>query len=310
MKRETVIILAAVLFAAGPAFAQTDPDLPPAPNASPGDPNGNGSGALAVTAGTSAPGTWDSQLNNRPLVLDPGKLEVHGSVPIFTVSEPELNMAGMIVGTTTDTFEGLGLGATYGIMPKLEGGLDYTIPLNPNGSASGVLGLRAAFAAMHTDKMDLAISAALDFDFHDGNDVALQLGGWFRYRINPKISVFTGNPGLPYELGFLGALGNISTNQLALGFGNGQAISLALPVGVGLQATPQIYAFAAINLADFYFTNGPKSVDLLFADFIPLEIGAFYSMNSTLDLGITFSDDLEHAGDYFALALAARYFVK
>jgi hypothetical protein len=312
MKRETVIILAAVLFAAGPAFAQTDPDLPPPPSSNPagGDPNGNGSGALAVTAGTSAPGTWDSQLNNRPLVLDPGKLEVHGAIPVFTISVPEFNMAGMEVGTTTDAFEALGVGATYGIMPKLEGGIDYVIPLHPDGSASGALGLRVAYAAMHTDKMDLALSGSLDFDFRGDSEVALELGAWFRYRINPTISLFTGNPGLPYQLGFLGALGNISANQLVLGFNNSQPIALALPAGIGLQATPQIYVFGALNLADIYFSNGPKTADIIFADFIPIELGAFYSLNSTLDLGITFSDDLEHAGDLYAFTFGGRYFVK
>jgi hypothetical protein len=309
MRRETVWIMAAILAAAAPAFAQTDPDAPPPPNTG-GDPNAGGSGALAVTSSTAPSGSWTTEINNRPLVLDQGKLEVHGDIPIFAYSVPELNMQGMVVGSTTDTAEGLGIGATYGVMPKLEAGIDYAIPLNPNGGIAGALGLRAAYAALHSDKMDLAISASLDFDFRSSTEAALELGAWFRYRINPTISLFTGNPGLPYQLAFLGALGNISANQLVLGFNNGQAVALALPVGVGIQATHQIYAFAALNIADIYFANGPKTVDFLFADFIPLEIGAFYSLNSTLDLGITFSDDLEHAGDFFAFSLGARYFIK
>lgn len=306
MRRETVWILAAALAATAPAFAQGDPDAPPPPNTNAGeDANGGGSGALGVTSSTAPSGAWTSEINARPLVLDPGKLEVHGDVPIFAISA-----AGSDGMSTTDTFEALGVGATYGVAPKIEAGLDYTFPLNPNGSISGVLGLRAAYAALHTDKMDLAISAALDFDFRGDTEVALELGGWFRYRLTPTVSLFTGNPGLPYQLGFLGALGNISSNQLVLGFNNSQALALALPVGVGLQATHQIYAFAALNIADIYFANGPKTVDFLFADFIPIELGAFYSMSSQLDLGITFSDDLEHAGDFFAFTLGARYFIK
>lgn len=303
MKREMVWILGAgLLLAASPAFADGDPD-PGAPAPAPA----SGGGAAAAS------GSWSTDINDRPLVLDPGKLEIHAQLPILAFSEtvPD-GMGGEI--TDTETFELLNLGASYGIAPKIEVGLDYVFLLHPNGDiTSGELGLHGAYAAYHTPKMDLAIAAALNLNyFGDDTEVSLSVGAWFRYRLTPKLSLFTGQPATPYQQDFgLGTLGvGLPTNQLYIGLNDSQPVSLSLPVGVGFQAIPQLFLFASTDIANIYFTNGPKSVDFIFADFIPIALGGYYSVTNQLDLGITFSDDLEHAGDFYAFTFGGRYFIK
>ena len=82
-----------------------------------------------------------------------------------------------------------------------------------------------------------------------------------------------------------------------------------MKVGVGFQATPQIYAFASTTLAGFALSGGGSSV-YIFSDFIPISVGAFYSASDKLDLGAEFSDDLKNAGDFYSIAFTARYWVK
>jgi hypothetical protein len=95
--------------------------------------------------------------------------------------------------------------------------------------------------------------------------------------------------------------------QLQLGLAGGAAIAIELPVGIAFQATPNVYTFASINIANIKIHDTVNA--FMFADFIPIALGGFYSMDK-LDIGAVFSDDLEHAGDHLAFSLTARYFMK
>jgi hypothetical protein len=298
MKRAFVWILGAgLLLSAAPAFADPDPDAPAAldPNAPP----------PAVTA-PAAVGAFPVAIDDRPLVLPMGKFEIHAALNILGYQTVTVSGMPPVAMTSSAAAEALSLGGSYGIADKVEVGADYVAELNPSGS--GVLGLRGAFGAYKSGPLEIALAGDLVFNLQDSNSVGLELGAWVRYHVAPKVSIFTGNPGLPASLGGISTFAAPPEGyQLSLGFNNNGAIGLDLPVGVGLQATPNVYAFLATDIAHFGFSNSSNA--FLFADFIPLGIGAFYSMPQ-LDIGITFADDLKDAGDFYVINLVGRFFIK
>jgi hypothetical protein len=303
MKRVNVATLAGVLlFIGGNAFAQVeDPAAPPPP------PDGT------TPAATTTDSAWPLAINDRPLTLATGKFEIHGGLPIATTSTA--NAMGM---TSSSTSESLAIGATYGVAPKIEVGADYAFRINPDASAKGFLDFHAGYMALHSGKLDVSFVAGLSMLFVDTVDTmgmattntyaSIQVGAAVRYQLAPKISIFTGNPGTPNGLpGFLTFVFPPIAYQLSFGINNSGPAYLALPVGVGLQATPNIYLFAATNIATIKIANASNSV--IFSDAIPLAVGGFYSMPK-LDVGVQISDDLKNAGDLYILQLMARYYLK
>ena len=310
MNKPNVWLLGAVLLSASVVLAQ------PAGGPEPG--TGEGSGSAAAPA---AGGPVPLAINDRSLVLDKGMLEVHGGIPIATSTTPGV----MGMASTSSTTESLAVGGNYGVAPKIDAGLDYIARLHPDASAKGLLSLHGGFAAMHTDKLDLAVTGGLTFLFVDTvafdpttmmtttsttTFASLNIGASVRYRVTPKVSVFTGNPQLPAGLpGFFGLVFPPVTNQLSIGINNSGPTTLSLPVGAGLQATPNVYAFLATDLADFGLSGSNNNNRFIFADFIPLGVGGFYSMPK-LDIGVEFSDNLKNAGDFYIINLLARFYVK
>lgn len=256
-------------------------------------------------------------LNERPLTLPKARFEAHGGLPIAVLSLPD----GM-GGSSSSTSEGFAFGASYGIDDKLEIGGDYAISLNP-GSVKGPLALHGAYTVLHDAKLDLAVAGALVIEPIDTTDpvsmktntttfVAIEAGAWLRYHITPALSAFTGLPALPN--------GNVGLTrlsfalppqpyQLTIGVNNDGAIAFDVAGGVAYQATPKIYAYGALTLAHIKIANTPNA--FLFADFIPITIGGFYSLDK-LDVGALFGTDgnrVNGAGLY-EFEIAARYYVR
>jgi hypothetical protein len=251
-----------------------------------------------------------SQIDTRPLVLPANKIEAHGGLPILALA----NGTG---GTATG--EAMAFGGTFGVVDKVEAGLDYAFPLHPNGDlGSGVLQLHGAYAALHSDKLDLAIAAELEFNLRGTTEYQIDLAAWLRYRIAPKLSIFTGQPATPTTIsGFSSFLAPPIAYQLTFGLNNSQPTFLSLPIGVGFQATPQLYLFGETSIAEIFITNGPMNAgggttnaSFIFSDAIPLGLGAFFSVSDQLDVGAVFADDLKNAGDLYVFTLAGRFYIK
>jgi hypothetical protein len=272
--------------------------------------------AAPMPAPAPVPATSPLALDDRALVVRTGGLEVHGGLRTGVLTLP-----GLMPGTTTSsTSEGLALGAAYGIADKAEIGGDYVLSLSP-GSVKGPLTFHGAYLAFARGKLDIAVAGALAVDFLELKDptngmtttrtsYGLQLGGWVRYRVGPTVALFTGLPALPASTASLSKLSFALPPlpyQLAIGLSSGSAIALDLPVGVGVQVAPAIYAFAMTDLAHVKFANTANA--LLFADFIPVTVGGFYSLPK-LDLGATFADDLKQGTDYLSFELLARYAIQ
>jgi hypothetical protein len=253
-----------------------------------------------------------STLDRRPLVLGKGKSEVHGGLRVSVLTLPGA-MPDTQVSTTS---QGLTLGGSYGVSDDLEVGADYAFSVSP-GQIKGPFTLRGAYQVHRSDKLDVAVAAGLGVDFYETTTAtmttisttyaSLQLGAWVRYHVTPKASIFTGLPALPPSSVSLTKLAlplPPFSYQLALGLNNAGTMALELPVGFGMQATPKLYAFASLNFAHIRIANTQTAI--MFADFIPLTLGAFYTLNK-LDLGVVFSDDLKQGTDYLRLDTVARY---
>lgn len=235
-----------------------------------------------------------------------GQADAHLGIPITSAD---------LGGTDgRQTYESATLGGTFCVIDHLELGGDYAFRLHPDASGSGLLQLHATYYAIKNAQMELGIAGALGFDFTGDTEVTLQGGAWFRYFINDQVALFTGQPALPILLA-----GTISSflglppveNQLTIGINNSQPISLALPLGAMFTPVPEAHLMVATNIGDIWFTNGPadKHATLLFADFIPLAVAAWYDVRPDLQLGVQFADDLKHAGDFFQFTIAARFFL-
>ncbi len=278
-----------------------------------GEPSDDGPADAATPAFT--------PLTSRPLTLGKGRVEIHGGLRYAAITFPGTPMTAEMPATAaiTNTSQGFLLGGTYGVSDKLEVGGDYLLSVNP-GTLKGPLMFRGAYAVT-SGKLDLAIAGGLALDFYEqANTVtmmtlsttyaSLQLGAWVRYHVTPKVSVFTGQPALPSSPIGISKLAlplPPFQYQLALGLSGDTPRSIELPVGMSFQATPSIFALAALNLAHISLTDAPTG--LIFRDFIPLVLGGFYSMKK-IDIGLVFSDDAKQGTDYLRFDAVLRYSLK
>ena len=94
--------------------------------------------------------------------------------------------------------------------------------------------------------------------------------------------------------------------HLSIGLGTNGPITFSIPVGVALQATPQVFGFVDTTLADFSISNSSNA--FIFSDFIPVDVGVLFRAAKDLDVGVSFQDDLKNAGDAYLFGLMARYY--
>lgn len=241
-----------------------------------------------VTEGVAVPSIID-----RAIVLRKDAFAAHGDLLIAHTS---VTIAGM---TLSGTSEALALGAGYGVTDQITAGASYAFTLNEfeiKGplTAYGVFGL--------TDNGTLAVSAGADLgvDLAANNALAIHAGLAVRYKVAPTVALYTGNPYAPGPAG----------QHLAISLEDGGAKTFSFPVGVAVQATPQLYAFAQTNLATILLSD-PGAGDRVrsFDDSIPLTLGAFFNVNKNIDAGGSFQTDLHGIADFYVVTLGARYFM-
>ncbi len=241
---------------------------------------------------------WSSEIGNRPLVTPHGKIEIHNGLPIF--AEPTYDGAAF-EGYVTN--EAIGVGASYGLVDRLEIGLDTMQVLGTGGNSA--VSFHAAYDAVETDALDLVADANLAFMTVPGStDANLELGIGLRYRIDDMFSLFTGRngaPTMPLPVDFF------NHYQANIGLDNGQAIVIRVPVGFAVQATPNIYASVSTTLAAFTVSD-PMASAFIGVDAIPVSVGAYFSTRM-FDAGLQFTDDLENANNGYVASLAFRYYV-
>ena len=246
----------------------------------------------------------DFEADPRPIVMPAGAVDAHAALPFVAVP-----------GGDTITFASAGF--NYGIVDRAELGGDLLVRLD-NGNERFATTVHGAFAAYHDGPLEIAAAAALGLAVRSTGatgtgetDVALLGGAWARYHLSQRLALFTGQPAVPIA-GTTGGLPPL-TYQLTIGLDANQPVTLALPVGASYQVGTRVYAFAAIELASLFLVNTPamtSSLQLLFANFIPVGGGVLVSPSDDVDVGLEVADDLEDAGGRFVLQVFARLYVR
>jgi|JI10StandDraft_1071094.scaffolds.fasta_scaffold16478_2 opacity protein-like surface antigen len=223
---------------------------------------------------------------DRPGVLPKGVLEVTADLPITYIKILDTSATGV----------GLGIGARYGLAPKIDAQLTYSFSLK-DFEIKGPLGVVAQYEITTSDKLRVAarVSTGLDFngiDLTDGSSkvefAGVGVGLNLQYKITPKIAVFTNG------------------DHLSLGGSDfPKPVSLNLPIGFGFQANEKINVFAQTSIGTIGLS---PSGNVLISDITPFQLGGTFSPDNKLDIGaaLTFLD-LQHAGDALAVTLHAAF---
>ena len=265
-----------------------DPNAAPPPDGTVADPNAP---AMPDPNAPAASGKWPRSVIARPLTLPAGVFMVGADIVNFTNSFFDPALIRVLVG--------------YGITDDIELAFaHYAFPTSDvgKGAIAAGLGYKLARRAMG-GKLEAVARAEIGYDLAASVDLTtgetsgavspLGLGVHVQYKVTPKIALVT--PG----------------NQLVIGL-DPNFIELDIPVGVGFQATPELYVqldttIAAINIKD-------SATAVIFADTTPLSLTATYNVMPALDvlagiaLNLTPPDPIG-VGDTFAILLGARYYV-
>jgi hypothetical protein len=235
-----------------------------------------------VTANATGGSTdaWPTAIIDRPLTLNASMI---GASADLTLAHINLGMLG------SATSEGIGVAGDYGVSNQLQVGAGYALSLH-DFEAKGPFDVHALYRLAH-GKLKAAAEARFGYDLNS-QDGDIHLGAIVSYLVAPKFAVFTGGDQL--DLGIIRSMSAPSP------------ITFAVPVGVQLQATPNVFVFADTQLASFSISN---SSNVYISDITPAAVGAFYSPSNTMDIGVeaTFLD-LQHAGDFYAITAVARIF--
>jgi hypothetical protein len=273
--RRVVIVgiagLAAAIGAGGTAYAD---------QGTAGDADGAGPGAASQGAVVAQPGSaWPQQVILRPLTLPGGALA--GGV-------------GFEYRDGTDS-SALGLAASYGISSRFEAGGAYSFPLfvpEPTGDdlevASGVLALRAGYAAVRgaaDGAFTIVGRGSIGLHLEDGGQHTVGVGAQARYNLSDQLAIVSSGDNLAITL-----TGDDTQSK---------PMTVAVPLGVGFQATANLYAQLDTRLLTFGL-NDDASTTLIFANSTPLVLTAAFSPSNAMDFSAGIGLDVTPEGDVTA----------
>lgn len=240
-------------------------------------------------------GLWPRAIINRPLTLPKGLLQVGADVLTSTSSffDPAGIRALVGYGITDDfelDFAAYSFSSDDAGKGRLAADLGYKLV---RGAAGGKLEVIAR-ANIGYDLAEDAAGDALGV-------TPLGLGAHVQYNVTPKIAIISGLPG---------------AEQLTIGLKDVHPIVLALPVGVGFQATPELFIEADTVLADLVLSDDDTGAEstYIFSDSTPLQLTASYNAMPALDVYATLGLDVTppdgtDLGDTVFVGVGARYYV-
>lgn len=249
-------------------------------------------GAVAAVPGVG----WPPSAIDRPYLRGKGSITAGADFILVRVSVSDPN-TGISASATLDA---LAINGTYGITDQISAGAVYAISLglgDGDFEAAGPLSLWGGYQIMHKSNLSVAATAAYTINLDNTDDMAITAGLGARYLLSPKMALFTGAPFGPGPVG----------NHLDISLADGGPITFDIPVGFGYQAMPQLYAFATTNVATLGISNADSA--FIFADYIPLGIGALYNINKNFDVAGSFDiGDLKNGFDIFAFTVGVRWY--
>ena len=209
---------------------------------------------------------------DRPLVLPKGAFE-----------------ARVAIGADKSfDFVTMGVGAGYGVMPKLEAGVMYAFAVKEF-EIKGGLDVYANYSVMKNEKMELTAGASFGYNLLAEGLNPADIGATVKYLVMPKLAVQS------------------FTHLNIFLEGDVKPITLIVPLTLYYQVTPQIAAqfdtaIAQIEVAD-------SATGFIGADFMPVDLTAWYSLDNKIDVGAGFGMDLkaDEIGDSVGIFVGAAY---
>jgi hypothetical protein len=191
----------------------------------------------------------------------------------MTTPAGQITVAGDLFLGFDPTVIGLDASGHYGVSEKLEVNAGYALSLKEF-EAKGDLHVEGAFNIMEGN-LGVAAQATLGYNLLLEGIDPLGAGARVRFRLNDKMAVISPGNQLVVTIDAIEILPGAEISP----------IFLQLPVGFAMQATPNLYAFVNTNLAIIEISDAETG--FIFADFIPLSLGAFFSPGNTMDFGAT-----------------------
>lgn len=205
---------------------------------------------------------WGTRYIDRPRTLPRQMVEAGGYLDIARVG-----------GDAAVTTVGLVGAAGYGVSDQLEVRASYGLALDEFES-KGPLSVGAAFGLAEGA---LAIAVTGDFLYDLNSEVGeIGVGARARYLLSPTLAIYSQRQLLVTV---------ISDFEL-------KPANLLLPIGVGFQLNPQLYLFGETELAVLDLKDSETLA--LFADYIPLTVGAVFSLSKKLEVGGLLYTDLKN----------------
>ena len=321
MNRIKLAVIAGGALFAAPVLAldadpMADPSTDPAAE-NPADPGTGmeGTGMEGDTTGmegtpTDATGAipavgWPPSAIDRPYLRGKGSITAGADFALTRISITD-PMTGISAEATLDAFT---LNGTYGITDQISAGALYSISFGLGDTDFEVVGpltLWGGYQILHKSNLSVAATAAYSINLDNTDDMGISAGLGAKYLLSPKMAVFTGGPFGPVSSGGLLGAGPVG-NHLNISLEDSGPITFDVPVGFGFQATPQLYAFATTQLASLSISNSDST--FIFADYIPLGLGALFSVNKNIDVAGNFTfGDLKNGVDVFAFTIGARWY--
>jgi hypothetical protein len=265
-----------------------------APVAQPPDPSDPSISSTSETPPVTTP-RWPRGVIDRPLTL-PAQLGVAG-FDVLGLSTVETTM----MQTSSSLGWLASLAAGYGVTDSLEINAvtpNYTFALE-DFEIKGALDLGVGYKLLRGaagGKLEVIARAVAGYDLNASLARPIRLGVHAQYNITPKIAVFT------HDIG----LGNAGLS-IAVD-GESKPIGLTLPVGVGIQALPELWIEA--DTAPISMLSISDGDTQLISDVTPLLATAVYNlMAGHLDaLGYFGFTDLQQAADTVTFGVGVRYY--
>ena len=223
------------------------------------------------------------EIIDRPRTLPGGELELRGGVDLARSSYTDAT------GTHSETSLSAPLDLGYGVSDQLDLYVFYALGLHPTVTGKTPVEIRLAFTFFRDRRLSAAgqVRSGVDLGSHDVTPLVLGVNAL--YKVAGAFAVFT--PG----------------EQLRVGLaGSNRPIGLDLPVGFGLQVTPQVFGSLTTNLAHIGIANDSDS--FILADMLPANLALFYSFSSRLDVGAHLDIDLQHT-NHVAVGALVRAFM-
>jgi hypothetical protein len=243
--------------------------------------------ALAVARGARAEVTHPDAIIDRPRTMPAGEYEVFDELARLLMTTVNPSDPGDRVTRRTTS---LAIGGAAGITDELDVRIAVPIELRPALSMDQLVSFGAGYTIVRGDAVTAAVRVDGGIEQGGAPISPIQIGIDVQWRIAARVALFA------------------DERQLTIGVsGDTRPVRLALPLGVGVQASDRLYLALETRLARFGLHDSGTSYVLV--DATPLSGSVYLTCARTVDVFARAAfADLGRAGDSYGLAAGARLF--